>query len=189
MSLFIIIAPSGSGKTFLAQRMINYGVWEECISHTTRKMRDGEVNGKTYYFVDREDFEDLYSNGHLVERVEYHGNFYGVSKAEIERILNSKEHAFVILEYGGFKQVKELFPDAIGIFINMSKEDCMANMLLRGDSMESALERISTYEEEIAHRGEFDYVVKNIRWKHNETISILKAIVSQYDTTSSISIK
>lgn len=186
MAIFLITAPSGAGKTTLAQKIANYGEWQECISHTTRPMRDGEVEGKTYYYVTREKFAQMDRNGELAERVEYNGNRYAVSKAEIERVLKTGKHVFIIVDNDGYNQIKEQYPDAVGIFLHMSKEDCMANMLLRGDKMEGALSRIELYDDEFKNRVQYDYVIKNVRSKQFETESVIRAIIRQYNAKSSI---
>lgn len=180
MTVFLITAPSGAGKTTIAQKIQSYGDWMECISHTSRDMREGEVDGKTYYFVSKKGFQELYDAGHFAERVEYDGNLYGITKAEIERVTKTGRSVFIIVDNDGYKQVKEIYPDAIGIFIHMTKEECMANMLLRGDSIEKALKRIALYDEEIKNRGQYDYVVKNVRNKFDQTISIIRGIIRQY---------
>lgn len=179
--IFLITAPSGAGKTTLAQRLSDLGFWTECVSHTTREMREGEQEGKTYYYVDTTKFDKMFKNGEFAERVTYNGNFYGVSKAEIERVLATGKHVFIIVEYYGYIQIKSQFPEAVGIFLYMQKEHCMANMLLRGDSLDNALDRIDLYDDEIRNRGEYDYVIKNVHGKQYETENILKAIVNQYN--------
>ena len=181
MAIFLITAPSGAGKTSIAQMIQRQGKWDECISHTTREKRDGEIEGKTYYYLSRERFEAMYANGEFAEKVEYDGNLYGISKKEIERVMGKGKHVFIIVEYNGYLQIKEQYPEAIGIFLYMSKEDCMANMLLRGDTLEKAQKRIATYDEEMVNREHFDYVVKNVRGKMVSTNYILNGIISQYD--------
>lgn len=181
MALFLITAPSGAGKTSLAHKLQKLGYWNECISHTTRPMRDGEVDGETYYFVNKEVFTKMHENGEFAEHVIYHGNYYGVSHAEINRVMEKNGNVFIIVEYGGYLQIKEQYPDAIGIYIWVTKEDCMMNMLSRGDSIESANKRIYTYEKEIAQKNHYDYVIRNVRGKFMETVSILANIVSQYE--------
>lgn len=180
MAIFTITAPSGAGKTSIAQMIQRQGVWDECISHTTRPMRDGEVNGETYYFVFKKEFEEMVTYDEFAEQVEYDGNYYGVSNEEIERVMEKGKHVFIIVEYSGYLQIKEQYPESVGIFIYMSKEDCMANMLLRGDSLEKAISRISTYDEEIENRKHFDYVIKNVRGKMASITSIIHGIISQY---------
>lgn len=174
MTLFLITAPSGAGKTTICNRVDN---WVECVSHTTRPMRNGEEHGKTYYFVSRQEFNRIDLKNGFVEKVEYDGNQYGVSIEELEEKEKKLRHVYIIVEYDGYKQIKKKYPDAVGIFLYMSKEDCMANMLLRGDSLESANNRIARYDSEIENRKDYDYVVKNVRGRMNNTISIIKEIV------------
>jgi len=187
--IFLITAPSGAGKTTLAQSLAKRDLWKECISHTTRPMREGEVDGVTYYFVSREKFESLEKDNYFAEKVEYNGNLYGVSHAEIDSVLNEDKHVFIIVENDGYNQIKRKYPDSIGIFIHMSKEDCMANMLLRGDKLKDALERIELYNEEMEKSIEYDYVIRNVRDKKFETENVIRSIISQYNTTYSALIK
>jgi guanylate kinase len=181
MSIFLITGASGTGKTSLAHELKKYRYWDECISHTTRPMRDGEVDGETYYFVNKEVFTKMHENGEFAEHVTYHGNYYGISHAEINRVMGKNKHVFIIVEYGGYLQIKEQYPNAIGIYIWATKEDCVMNMLSRGDSIESANERISTYEQEIAQKNHYDYVIRNVRGKFRETVAILANIINQYE--------
>lgn len=180
MAIFLMTAPSGAGKTTLAQRLQKLGVWQECISHTTRPMRNGEVEGVTYYYIDEKSFLESVKDDLFAEHVRYDGHFYGISKNEIERVIGKGNHVFIIVNYDGYQQVKNAYPDAVGIFIHMSKEDCMANMLLRGDKIEKATSRIEKYNEEMKNRHDFDYVIKNVRGKQSSTEVILYNIVKQY---------
>lgn len=180
MAIFIITAPSGSGKTSLAQIIQMRNIWDECISNTTRPMRDGELEGKTYYFTDIHKFKEMRDNNEFAEQVNYGGNLYGITHKEIERVMSKGRHVYIIAEYNGYKQIKELYPNAIGIFLYMSKEDCMANMLLRGDSLTNALNRISTYDDEMKNRDKYDYVIKNVRNRKDFTVKALEGIIEQY---------
>jgi guanylate kinase len=181
LAIFLITAPSGAGKTETMKLVAKYtGNIGECISDTTRPMRKGEQNGFTYYFRSGLEFETMVDNGEFAEQVEYDGNLYGIRKSEINRVLGKHKHVYIIVEYGGYTQVKEAYPDAVGIFLHMGKEDCLANMLLRGDTMEKALKRIATYEDEMANRHEYDYVIKNVRGKMDATARVITAITQQY---------
>jgi guanylate kinase len=179
-NIYLITAPSGAGKTTIAQALAKQGEWVECISHTTREMRKGEVEGQTYYYITKEQFATMHKNDELAEAVTYGNNRYGVSKAEIERVMATGKDVFIIVEHYGYLQVKEQYPEAIGIFLYMTKEDCMANMLIRGDKINDALERISFYDEEMSNRGEYDYVVRNVRDRRFQTEIIIKSIISQH---------
>lgn len=180
MTIFLITAPSGAGKTTLAHRIAGHGEWTECISHTTRPMRDGEVEGKTYYFVSQQEFNEMQADNKFAESVKYNGSRYGISKDEIERVMKTGKDVFIIVDNDGYKQVKEQYPNAVGIFLYMSKEDCMANMLLRGDSLDSALSRIGLYSDEIRNSISYDYVIKNVRNKQDQTVNIIRNIIRQY---------
>lgn len=179
-NIFIIVGSSGSGKTTIASKLEKLGYWKECISHTTRPMRNGEVNGKTYYFVYEKEFNSMLGNGEFAESIEYDSNKYGISKRELERLLDSDTDIFIIAENGGFRQIKEQYPDAISIFIHASMEDCIDNMLNRGDTLDSAMRRMNTYYDELSHKSEYDYVIKNIYGKLDETVDIVKNIFFQY---------
>lgn len=180
MALFLITAPSGAGKTTIAKSIEKHGEWKECVSVTTREKRTKEVEGKSYYFVSKDDFLDYKKHDLLIEHVEYDGNYYGMLTEEIRDKLEKNKHAYMIVEYNGYLQIKNKYPDAIGIFLHMSKEDCMANMLLRGDKLESASSRIAKYDEEIKNKKDFDYVIKNVRNKMYLTVDIVRRIISQH---------
>ncbi|MFS0905863.1 guanylate kinase [Priestia aryabhattai] len=180
MAIFTITAPSGAGKTTLVKALQSYKAWSEGVSTTTRKPRDGEVEGVAYYFKSEREFTQIDARHELAEVVEYDGNLYGITKAEIERVQKLSKHIVIIIEYEGYKQIKKLYPDSVNIFIHMSKEDCLANMLLRGDKLEDAMTRIDRYDNEISKRGEFDYVIKNVRGRQTSTESILIGITNQY---------
>jgi guanylate kinase len=183
MAIFIVTGPSGAGKTSIAQEMQDRELWQECVSHTTRLMRkdQGEKEGVTYYYISEETFRNKLENGEFAEHVEYNGNNYGVSHAEIKRVLGNGRHVFIIVENDGHNQIKELYPEAISIFLYMSKEDCLMNMLQRGDKADKAISRIELYDEEISNKGHYDYVIKNVYGKREEVISVLSCIVVQYN--------
>ncbi|WP_099301976.1 guanylate kinase [Bacillus sp. Marseille-P3800] len=181
MSLFLISAPSGAGKTTLMRQVKAFfgeEVLREAVSDTTRPMRPGEQAGKDYHFISEDEFKALLNGGQLCESVKYGGHCYGLTRQELEE--NSSRHIYAIVEHEGYKQIKENYPDAIGIFLTMSKENCMANMLLRGDSLDAALKRINTYEDEINTRASYDYVIKNVRGKEREIVSVLHGIIQSY---------
>ncbi|UUV47036.1 guanylate kinase [Bacillus phage vB_BanS-Thrax5] len=183
MALFLITGMSGAGKTSIMDMVRSRMKYElsECVSHTTRPIRENEVDGSSYYFIDEEYFQLGLNQNEFAETVEYHGYKYGISKAEIKEKQRQTKHAYIIVNYEGYKQVKEVFPDAVGIFLYAGKEDCMMNMLSRGDSLEKANERITTYEEELKGRHDYDYVIKNVRNKVTGTTGILENIIWSYN--------
>lgn len=171
--LFCITGPSGSGKTFLMKSVMK----NEVGSCTSREMRKGEINGREYSFFTREDMQWMVDKKELAEYTEYDGNLYGTTNQELKDRLDNN-HAYVICDNHGFKQFKECHDRVVSIFLYSDKEDCFDNMRFgRGDSFEKALSRIATYDEEVSNKGQYDYVVKNLRGRSLHTIAILKQIV------------
>ncbi|UKL14121.1 guanylate kinase [Dissulfurimicrobium hydrothermale] len=116
--IFVISAPSGAGKTTLCRRLLADDK-RLCfsISHTTRRPRPGEIDGRDYFFVSRERFEAIEKDGGFLEWAEVHGNLYGTSRSQVfERL---KEGADVLLDVDvqGARQIRRTFPDAVFIFI------------------------------------------------------------------------
>ncbi|MGV4321131.1 guanylate kinase [Bacillus mojavensis] len=174
--LYLITAPSGCGKTTVARKLAEKGVWKEIVSTTTRKMRNGEEEGRDYYFIDSKKFITMRDNREFAEAVTYGNNFYGIENGAIERAL-SEGDAYAIVEYQGFRQIRKKYPDSVGIFIWMEKNYCLANMLLRGDTIEQALNRIAKYDDEMLNWTEYDYSVKNAHGEMDKTIEFIENIV------------
>lgn len=174
--LYLITAPSGCGKTTVARKLAEKGLWKEIVSTTTRKIRNGEEEGRDYHFIDAKTFITKRDNGEFAEAVSYGGNFYGIENGEIEKALNEGD-AYAIVEYQGFKQIRKKYPDSIGIFIWMEKNYCLANMLLRGDSIEQAVNRIAKYDDEMLDWTKYDYSVKNNHGEIEKTIEFIENIV------------
>lgn len=175
--IYLITGMSGAGKTYFGHWLMAEGFWNECVSTTTRPMRDGEIEGKHYYYADHDKFDAMHKNGEFAEIVVYGLNKYGITHAEIERVMKKGKDVFIIVENDGYKQIKAQYPKAIGIFLYATKEDCVQAMLSRGDSLENTLSRIATYEDEFKNRDQYDYVIKNVRNSDVETSHILKQIV------------
>jgi guanylate kinase len=170
--LFAITGHSGSGKTTTMRMAM--GTKKEIVSVTTRNMREGEVEGVDYYFVDNETFYNMKLNDELAEYTDYYGSSnYGVTKTEIDSKL-SRGDAYIIVDYHGFKQLKALYPDLVGIFIYTDKDTAEKRMKSRGDSMETIDIRLSTYEAEMMNKHQYDYVLKNVNF--NKTVIALSAI-------------
>lgn len=158
--LFVIVGPSGAGKTHVMRSIMS----SELRSLTTRSPRKGETD-RDYAWVTKSTFEGLLRRGELLEYTEYSGNFYGLSKSEVDSKLNEKD-SFVIVDREGMRQLNAYYNNCVNILLYADKRDCMINMLDRGDDIEKVESRLSTYEEETTNTDIFDYVVKNIR--HNK---------------------
>ena len=116
--IFIISAPSGTGKNTLIREVLDtLDGLEHCISHTTRTAREGEVEGNPYYFVDRETFSRMVEEEAFLEWAEYNGNLYGTSVAEVDSRLERGIDVMLDIEVVGTKTLLEKRPEAHAIFI------------------------------------------------------------------------
>ncbi len=162
--LFVITAPSGAGKTSLIEAVIRDDpTLKISVSYTTRSPRDGERDGVDYHFVERATFEAMQRRGEFLESAEVHGNHYGTSRKVILDAVAAGEDLILEIDWQGARQVRELYPDCIGIFIlPPSIEELERRMRGRGkDSDEVMRRRLQNAREELAHAGEFKYAIIN----------------------------
>jgi len=161
--LLIISSPSGAGKTTLTARLLaEVKGLTFSISHTTRKPRLNETDGKEYHFVPRPEFEQLIEAGAFLEWAEVHGNLYGTSKVEIERHHGDRGIVFDI-DHQGARQIKCAAPDSVAVFILPPSMKVLEERL-RGrasEDEETVQKRFGVAKREIEHYGLFDYVLVN----------------------------
>ena len=163
-NLFVIVAPSGAGKTSLVNSLLEYDhAIRLSISYTTRPPRDGEQHGREYHFVTREEFEQRLANDEFLEHAEVYGNFYGTSKRWITEARASGHDVLLEIDWQGARQVRGLYPDCVGIFIlPPSVEELERRMRVRGQDAEGVIQRrLDAARGEIEHAGEFDYAIIN----------------------------
>ncbi|MDM7322415.1 MAG: guanylate kinase [Gammaproteobacteria bacterium] len=162
--LYVISAPSGAGKTSLvkALRETLPGI-AVSVSHTTRAMRPGEVDGVHYHFVDHATFERMVEHGDFLEHARVFDNYYGTSKAAVEMGLAAGQDVILEIDWQGARQVRALFPEARGIFILPPARAVLeARLRDRGqDGEEVIARRMRDAVTEMQHYDEFDYVVVN----------------------------
>ena len=162
--LFIVSGPSGVGKnTILNQIIARCKNVRYSISATSRAMRPGEVDGKSYYFVTRERFEQMIARGELLEFAEYVGNYYGTP---LQPILDATAQGIDIvmdLDVVGALKVREKVPDAVLVFIMApSFEEIERRLRARGDvSPELMHERLERAHWEYTQAEKYDYTVLN----------------------------
>ena len=161
--LLIVSSPSGAGKTTLttALRSRISGI-RFSVSHTTRKPRANEVDGREYHFVDHAAFNGLIQNGTFLEWALVHGNLYGTSQSEIEHSASARCLLFDV-DHQGARQIKAARPDAIGVFI-LPPSMQVLEQRLRGRASEDEATvrmRFDNARREIEHYGQFDYVLEN----------------------------
>ena len=162
--LFIVSAPSGAGKTTLVRLLLEKdAAISLSISTTTRAPRPGEQDGREYHFVSVPRFVERRDRGEFLEWAEVHGNYYGTSQRWIEEQLQTGRDVLVEIDWQGAQQVRDVFPEAIGVFILPPSMDILKQRLAgRGtDSAEVIARRIAAAQAEMRHVDEFDYVIIN----------------------------
>lgn len=178
-TLYTVSAPSGAGKTSLVKALTeqdpNVTV---SVSHTTRAMRPGEVDGVNYHFVDRAEFESMLERGDFLEQAQVFDNLYGTSRAWVEQTLAGGTDVILEIDWQGAQQVRHLIPETVGIFIlPPSRETLRERLTGRGQDPDSVIDaRMAQAVSEMTHYVEADFLVVNDDF--NEALSELKAIVT-----------
>ncbi|MDC9726817.1 MAG: guanylate kinase [Candidatus Thioglobus sp.] len=163
-NLFIVAAPSGCGKTSLVKALIEQ-TQNLCVSvsHTTRNARPGEVHGKNYFFVSKDEFDQINRDNGFIESAQVFDNYYGSAKQTVRDLLATGTDVILEIDWQGARQVKKSFGDAIGIFILPPSESALRERLTgRGQDDESIINRrMQDAVSEMQHYNEFDYLVIN----------------------------
>jgi len=161
----IVSGPSGVGKSTICReavkRVKNVLL---SVSATTRSMAEGEANGKDYWFISREEFEDKIAKDELLEYAEVFGNYYGTLKEPVERALENNETIILEIDVQGARQVKMKYPEAEMVFIlPPSQRELSERMNNRGrEDAEAAKERLSEADREIAVAWQaYEHIVIN----------------------------
>ncbi len=162
--LFIISAPSGTGKSTVIQKLMETRPnLYFSVSATTRPPRPGEKDGLSYRFINHEQFEELIRSDELLEHAEYVGNYYGTPKAPVLEHIGSGNDIILDIDVQGCKQVKKAMPEAVTIFIvPPSLEELERRLRSRGtDSEEKMQKRLERAITELGEKDTYDYVVVN----------------------------
>ena len=179
-NLVIITAPSGSGKTTLCKQILKKedGV-KFSISHTSRKMRQNEKNGIDYYFVTNEEFLDGINNDEFIEWNYHFDCYYGTSKSQIKKSIDSKIPILLELDVKGALAIQKLYPNqTVSIFVEPpSINDLKIRLKKRGsDSDKIIAKRLQRIEFELSHKSNFDFTVVNDKLEvaTNQILEIIK---------------
>ena len=163
-NLFIISAPSGAGKTSLVRSICNRcDFLVPSISFTTRKKRKSEVNNKDYYFISKEVFDRKVNDDEFLECQQVYGNYYGTGINETSNLLRGGKDVILEIDYKGMMSVKQIFPQAISIYIVPPSLESLRQRL--GDRGQDTDEVINHRMKSSAHELVFskfaDYVIVN----------------------------
>lgn len=193
--LVIVSGFSGAGKGTIMKKLVsekdNYAL---SVSATTRKPREGEVEGNSYFFKTVEEFEQMIKENAFLEYARYVDNYYGTPKAFVEQMMNKGKDVLLEIEIQGAMKVKKAYPDAILIFITTKDADTLRQRLIgRGTETEDVInKRLVRAKEEALGVEDYNYIVVNdiledcvetvdriVRSEHNRTsdkISIIEEI-------------
>lgn len=177
-TLYIIAAPSGAGKTSLVKELIDQDEQVMVsVSHTTRAMRPGEVDGVHYNFTSIDTFRALVAEGRFLEHAQVFDNFYGTSRDWVEAKLAEGTDVILEIDWQGGQQVRKAFPAAVGIFILPPSRAALEERLRgRGQDGEDVIaRRMQDAKSEISHYAEFDFVVVNDVF--DEALGDLRSII------------
>ncbi|MFM7505452.1 MAG: guanylate kinase [Rubrivivax sp.] len=163
-NLFCVAAPSGTGKSSLVKALLELDSrLAVSVSHTTRKPRGQELDGREYHFVDESAFRGMVARGEFFEWAEVHGNLYGTSRKAIQERLEHGDDVVLEIDWQGALQIKQLFPHAVLIFIlPPSWDELMQRLNRRGeDTPEVIATRMANARTEVAQARHFDFVIIN----------------------------
>ncbi|HNO75604.1 guanylate kinase [Nitrosomonas mobilis] len=162
--LIVISAPSGTGKTSVVSSLLQVDPnINLSVSHTTRPPRQNEVDGHDYFFVDRARFQEMLKQREFLESAEVYGNFYGTSRSWIEEKMAAGKDVLLEIDCQGALQVRELYPQALSIFILPPSLEILKQRLeQRGMDENKVIERrLSAAREEVSHVHKYDYLIVN----------------------------
>jgi guanylate kinase len=177
-TVFIISAPSGSGKTTLVSRLLaSLPGLMFSVSYTTRQPRGDEVDGHSYRFVSREDFEAMMARNEFLEWAEVFGNYYGTHRGILEEAQAQGRDLVLDIDVQGARQLKRQIPEAVSVFILAPSRQILEQRLrARGEDREDVIERrLRDAAGEIRQYGVYDYVL--INRDLDESDATLSAIV------------
>lgn len=162
--LIVVSGPSGAGKSTLIRAALDaVPNLAYSVSATTRNPREGEIDGRDYIFLTREEFEEWVEQGCFLEYAEYSGNLYGTPEQKVEEFLENGLSVILEIELQGARMVRRKRPDAVMVFVRAPNlEETRKRLMGRATEDSEALEaRMTTALTEVSARSEFDYEVVN----------------------------
>ena len=183
--LLLFSGPSGVGKDTVLDIVLNKDKnLQKSVSLTTREIRENEVDGKDYHFISTEEFENMISQGQVLEFAKYGSNLYGTPKAPGDKWLSEGKTVILKIEVQGASKIKELYPDSVAIFILPPSMKELENRLRsRGTENEDDIKkRLDIAREEVKRSKDYDFIVINddLESASDNVLSIVKALDFSY---------
>ena len=183
--LLLFSGPSGVGKDTVLDIVLNKDKnLQKSVSLTTREIRENEVDGKDYHFISTEEFENMISQGQVLEFAKYGSNLYGTPKAPVDKWLSEGKTVILKIEVQGASKIKELYPDSVAIFVLPPSMKELENRLRsRGTESEDDIQkRLDIAREEVKRSKDYDFIVINddLESASDNVLSIVKALDFSY---------
>lgn len=178
--LIVISGPSGVGKDSVVKRMAERALpFHFVVTATTRLPRDEEVHGVDYFFFTKDQFAEMIEDDEMLEYAFVYNDFKGIPKSQVREALASGKDVVMRLDVQGASTIKELYPEALLIFLTTQNETELEERLKRRktENPEELNLRIATARQELKRVNEFDFVVENRDSKLDATVDTIKAII------------
>ena len=183
-TLLVVSGFSGAGKgTVIKELLKEHDNYSLSISATTRKPREGEQDGREYFFKTKEEFEDMISRGRFLEHAQYVNNYYGTPRDYVEEQIKANRNVILEIEIQGALKIKKQFPDTVLMFVSAPSADELKDRLVgRGtETKEVCAQRLSRAYEESLGIEKYDYLVVND--KLDDCVELVNDIIHSSDDT------
>ena len=177
--LFVISAPSGTGKSTVVRYLLEKLPLEMSVSCTTRNARPGEEDGKHYYFISTNEFKSRIEKGEFIEWVQVYENYYGTLKSSIDSAICDNKNVLLDIEVQGGSAIKELFPEAITIFLMPPNLNVLRQRLMdrKSENEQQIQIRMDNAQAEMKFKDRYDYSIMNDNLE--ETVEKVSELISK----------